>query len=242
MDRFATWTDPPQSPLLETGTVHVWRISLDQPDEKLEQFRRTLEPHELERAGRFHFENHRRHFIVARGFLRSVVARYRDTQPEELRFIYGDYGKPALASGQDLRFNLSHSKEVALLGVTRNAELGVDVEHIRADFATEDIARRFFSRAEVEVFNALPVEEQVAAFFRCWTRKEAYIKAIGKGLSQPLDKFDVALAPGVPPALLQAEDDDASRWALSDIDVGKGYAGALVVERPVAEVRFFRQD
>jgi 4'-phosphopantetheinyl transferase len=159
-----------------------------------------------------------------------------------LRFIYGDYGKPALASGQDLRFNLSHSKEVALLGVTRNAELGVDVEHIRADFATEDIARRFFSRAEVEVFNALPVEEQVAAFFRCWTRKEAYIKAIGKGLSQPLDKFDVALAPGVPPALLQAEDDDASRWALSDIDVGKGYAGALVVERPVAEVRFFRQD
>jgi 4'-phosphopantetheinyl transferase len=86
------------------------------------------------------------------------------------------------------------------------------------------------------------VEEQVAAFFRCWTRKEAYIKAIGKGLSQPLDKFDVALAPGVPPALLQAEDDDASRWALSDIDVGKGYASALVVERPVAEVRFFRQD
>jgi 4'-phosphopantetheinyl transferase len=121
-------------------------------------------------------------------------------------------------------------------------ELGVDVEHVRADFASEDIARRFFSRAEVEVFNALPREEQVAAFFRCWTRKEAYIKAIGKGLSQPLDSFDVTLAPDVEPTLLRTENDDASRWLLTDIDAGEGYAGALVVERPVAEVRFFRQD
>jgi len=242
MDHVATWTEPPPSPLLETGTVHVWRIALDQENEKLERFRGTLEPHELERAGRFHFEKHRRHFIVARGFLRSVVARYVNSQPEALRFVYGAYGKPALASEHDLRFNLSHSNAVALLGVALNAELGVDVEHIRADFASEDIARRFFSRAEVDAFNALPNEEQVAAFFRCWTRKEAYIKAIGKGLSQPLDQFDVTLAPGAPPALLRAQDDNASRWLLSDIDAGERYAGALAVERPVAEIRFFRQD
>jgi len=126
--------------------------------------------------------------------------------------------------------------------VTLDAELGVDVEHIRADFASEDVARRFFSRAEVEVFNALPKEEQVAAFFRCWTRKEAYIKAIGKGLSQALDAFDVTLAPGMQAALLRAEEDDAERWLMRDVDVGEGYAGALAVERPVAEVRFFRQD
>lgn len=236
------WTAPPQSLSLERGAVHVWRISLAQPDETLERFRRTLEPDEIDRAGRFHFEKHRRHFIVARGFLRTVIARYLATQPGSLRFSYGAYGKPALATEHVLRFNLSHSHEVALLAVALDAELGVDVEHIRADFASEDIARRFFSRAEVEVFNDLPREEQVAAFFRCWTRKEAYIKAIGKGLSQPLDAFDVTLAPGVLPALLQAEEDDASRWLLSDIDVGEGYAGALAVERPVAEVRFFRQD
>lgn len=236
------WTEPPQSPSLETGAVHVWRISLDQPDEALERFRRTLEPDEISRAGRFHFEKHRRHFVVARGFLRIVIARYLETQPESLRFSYGAYGKPALASEHVLRFNLSHSHEVALLAVALDAELGVDVEHVRADFASEDIARRFFSRAEVEVFNALPREEQVAAFFRCWTRKEAYIKAIGKGLSQPLDAFDVTLAPGAAPSLLRAEDDDASRWLLSDIDVGERYAGALAVERPVAQVRFFRQD
>lgn len=236
------WTEAPQSPSLEAGTVHVWRISLDQQDETLERFRRTLEPEELDRAGRFHFEKHRRHFVVARGFLRSVVARYLETQPELLRFAYGEYGKPALASEHVLRFNLSHSHEVALLAVALDAELGVDVEHIRADFASEDIARRFFSRAEVEVFNALPREEQVAAFFRCWTRKEAYIKAIGKGLSQALDEFDVTLGPGASAELLRAADDDASRWVLRDVDVGEGYAAALMVERPVAEVRFFRQD
>ena len=238
----STWATPPQSPSLETGTVHVWRISLDQPNDSLDRFQRTLEPDELNRASRFHFEKHRRHFIVARGFLRSVVAPYLEMQPESLRFSYGPYGKPVLASEHALRFNLSHSHEVALLAVALDAELGVDVEHIRADFASEEIAQRFFSRAEVEVFNSLPKEERVVAFFRCWTRKEAYIKAIGKGLSQALDAFDVTLAPDIQPALLRAEDDDASRWSLSDVDVGEGYAGALAVERPVAEVRFFRQD
>jgi len=218
----------------------VWRIALDQDDETLQRFRNTLEVGELNRAGRFHFEQHRRHFIVARGFLRSVVAQYLGSQPEALRFEYGAYGKPALAPGHTLRFNLSHSNAVALLAVALDAAIGVDVEHIRADFATEDIARRYFSRAEVEVFNSLQPEERVAAFFRCWTRKEAYIKAIGKGFSQALDAFDVTLAPGTAPALLRAEEDDASRWFLTDVEVGEGYAGALMVERPVAEVRFFR--
>ena len=238
----STWTEPPKSPSLEMGAVHVWRSSLDQPHDKLDRFRRMLEPDELNRASRFHFEKHRQHFIVARGFLRAVIGRYLEMQPEALRFSYGAYGKPGLASEHVLRFNLSHSHEVALLAVALDAELGVDVEHIRADFASEEIARRFFSRAEVEVFNALRKEERVAAFFRCWTRKEAYIKAIGKGLSQALDAFDVTLAPDVQPALLRAEDDDVSRWWLSNVDVGEGYAGALAVERPVAEVRFFRQD
>ena len=225
-EEFTIWTKPPQSVSLEAGTVHVWRISLDQPDDRLDRFRRMLDPDELNRASRFHFDKHRRHFIVARGFLRSVVARYLETQPETLRFSYGAYGKPGLASEHVLRFNLSHSHEVALLAVALDAELGVDVEHIRADFASEEIARRFFSRAEVEVFNALPREEQVAAFFRCWTRKEAYIKALGSGLSHPLDSFDVTLAPGEPAALSRVKE----LWSLFDLDVSPGYAGALAVE------------
>lgn len=235
-----TWTEPPQALSLASGEVHVWRISLEQPPGVLEQFRRTLGANELERASRFHFEKHRRHFIVGRGFLRDVISRYLEVHPDGLRFSYGIYGKPALASEHTLRFNMSHSGDVALLAVAEDAEVGVDVEHIRENFATEDIARRFFSRVEVDDFNSLPKEEQVAAFFRCWTRKEAYIKAIGKGLSLPLDAFDVTLAPGVAAALLRVEGDDASRWLLTDLAVDPSYAAALVVEVPVGSIRCWK--
>lgn len=236
MSEVFTWSEAPKSLSLTSGEVHVWRVELDQPEQVRERFQSSLEADELERAGRFHFEKHRRHFVVGRGFLRYVLARYLQAQPESLRFAYGAYGKPSLTG---LQFNMSHSHNVGLVAVA-DKELGVDVEHIRADFATEDIARRFFSRAEVETFNALPVEEQVAAFFRCWTRKEAYIKAIGLGMSQPLDEFDVTLGPGEPAALLYAKDDDASRWYLSDLDIGTDYAGAVVVEAPVSTIRLLR--
>ena len=237
MAEVSTWSEPPASLTLATGEVHVWRLALDQPDGVVAEFRATLEAGELERAGRFHFEKHRRHFVVGRGGLRYVLARYLDLKPEEFRFSYGEYGKPAL---EEIQFNMSHSHGVALFAVARDRELGVDVEHVRADFASEDIAQRFFSRAEVAAFNALEKQEQVAAFFRCWTRKEAYIKAIGRGLSEPLDAFDVTLAPGEAAALLRAERGDASRWAMFDIDAGEGYAGALAVEAPVSEIRLWQ--
>jgi 4'-phosphopantetheinyl transferase len=127
-----------------------------------------------------------------------------------------------------------------LFAVAADKEIGVDVEHVRADFATEDIAQRFFSRGEVATFNGLPKNEQVAAFFRCWTRKEAYIKAIGRGLSEPLDAFDVTLAPGEAAALLQAKGQDVSRWSMFDIEVGPEYAGALLAEAPVSQIRFWK--
>jgi len=238
MAEVSTWSEPPASLTLATGDVHVWRLGLDQPENIVAEFRDTLEAHELERAGRFHFEKHRTHFVVGRGGLRYVLARYLDVKPEEFRFSYGAYGKPALVS-EELSFNMSHSHGVALFAVALDRELGVDVEHIRADFASEDIARRFFSRGEVAAFNALDKEEQVAAFFRCWTRKEAYIKAIGRGLSEPLDAFDVTLAPGEA-ALLRAERGDTSRWAMFDIDAGDGYAAALAVEAPVSNIRLWR--
>lgn len=235
-----SWTGPPLSLSLAASEVHVWRASLEQPAAVVERFRRTLEPDELDRAARFHFEKHRRHFIVGRGFMREVIGRYLQADAEALRFSYGTYGKPALASEHTLRFNLSHSGEVALLGVTLDAELGIDVERVRPDFATGDIARRYFSRVEVADFDALPAEEQAEAFFRCWTRKEAYIKAIGKGLSQPLDAFDVTLAPGVAAALLRAQGDDVTRWMMAEIDVGPGYAAAVIVEAPVSVIRCWK--
>ena len=239
MSQPPTWLPPPEllSLSLQSGEVHMWRIELEQPGSVLEKFRSVLGTDELERARRFHFDKHRNSFVVARGFLRHVLSRYFDTTPETLRFSYSEYGKPALEGR--LHFNMSHSHRVALLAITEDRQIGVDVEHIRADFATEDIARRFFSHSEVGSFNKLLKEEQVAAFFRCWTRKEAFIKATGKGLSQPLDKFDVTLAPGVAAELLHVDEDDASGWSMSDIDVGEHYAAALVVEGSISNIRYW---
>jgi len=233
------WSEPPEALSLATGEVHVWRLALDQPDNVLAEFRSTLEPHELERASRFHFEKHGRHFVVGRGGLRYVLAHYLDVKPEEFRFSYGAYGKPALV-GEGLRFNVSHSHGMALFAVSADREIGVDVECIRADFATEEIAQRFFSRVEVAALNRLEKQEQIAAFFRCWTRKEAYIKAIGRGMSEPLDAFDVTLAPDETAALLRAEGQDVSHWTMFDIDVGDNYAGALLAEAPVSQIRLWQ--
>ena len=144
-----TWSETPGSLSLATGEVHVWRAELDQPDHLLEKFRDTLEEHELHRASRFHFEKHRRHFIASRGVLRQLLAQYLDAKPETLRLAYGAYGKPELDGehkNSRLRFNMSHSHEVALFAFAEDRELGVDVEHIRADFASEEIARHYFSR------------------------------------------------------------------------------------------------
>lgn len=223
--------------------MHVWRVALVQPEHVVQPLRSTLEESELSRADRFHFERDRRAFVVSRGFLRNVIGNYLKTDPAGLRFSYGPYGKPALDGEQknsSLRFNVSHSHGVCLVAMALERELGVDVEYIRADFASDDIARRFFSPREVAAFNALPQEQQVAAFFKCWTRKEAYIKAIGRGLSQPLDGFDVTLAPEAPPALLRADDDDASRWSVSDVAVDLNYAAALVVEGQISKIEFWQ--
>ena len=245
MGKSSKWPEPPDSLSLEAGQVHVWRISLEQEDALLARFRRTLAPEELDRAGRFRFERLQRYYVAGRGFLRDVLARYLSVKPEDLRFSYNAYGKPSLAGEESLQFNMSHSHEIGLMAVTRDAAVGIDVEHIRADFASDEIARRFFSRVEVETFNSLAKEEQVAAFFRCWTRKEAYIKAIGKGLSQPLDGFDVTLAPAEPAELLRPGDEDTAIWSVSDIDVGSDYASALMVEGTPSQIccwRYIGQD
>jgi 4'-phosphopantetheinyl transferase len=129
-----------------------------------------------------------------------------------------------------------------LYAVTEGRRIGVDVEHVRGDFASEDIARRFFSPFEVDVLFEVPDDERVAAFFRCWTRKEAYIKATGRGMSQPLDAFDVTFASAAEAALLRNEDGSHASWALADIAVGPEYAGAVAVEQPVAKIRYWNAD
>ena len=227
----AAWPAPPRRPSLDDRSVHVWRAELDVGDTGTARFAATLSADERLRAARFHFARDRDRFTVGRGVLRSLLGGYLGVAPAALAFAYGDHGKPALVGG-GLHFNVSHSAGVALYAVARAREVGVDVEGHRADFATAEIAERFFSPAERAALRALPVEARCAAFFACWTRKEAYIKARGVGLSLALDAFDVSLAPGEPAALLATRDDPGARdrWSLQALDPGPDLAGAVVAE------------
>ena len=229
------WAAPPDNLTLPANEVHVWLASLEQPEAIMLSLRQTLSPGELTRAGTFHFDKDRQHFIVARGVLRSILGHYLAMQPAQLRFAYNDNGKPsldALSREKTLYFNLSHSHNMALLAFSYVGEIGVDIEHMRPDIAVEQVARVSFSPREQDCLLALPAEERLQAFYACWTRKEAYIKGIGTGLSLEPDLFDVAFLPGEPAALLasRADPGEPARWTLQALQPGAGYAGALAVK------------
>lgn len=229
------WLLSPTNLTLSRDEVHVWRASLDMPASCVQALERTLSADELSRASRFYFQEDRKHFIGARGVLRTILSRYLDVEASQLRFCYCDHGKPALVptSGEiGLRFNLSHSSGLALYAVTCGRQIGIDLERIRVDFEYEEIAARFFSPQEHAVLSSLPPQMKPAAFYKCWTCKEAYIKARGEGLSLPLDQFDVSVAPAEPAELLNTSGDpqEASRWTLRELKPGAGYMAALAVE------------
>ena len=227
--------DASSVPALCDNDIHLWHGQLKCDPEVVTAYRGVLSSDELERAGRFHFPSNRDEFVASRGSLRTLLGHYLKRAPSELAFRYSQFGRPELAVSNDvesIQFNVSHSGTALLLGFARNRRIGVDVERIRTDFGTTEIAERFFSLAERVALRELPVEQRHAAFFRCWTRKEAFIKALGEGLSHPLDQFDVSLAPGIPAALLatRPDPDDAKRWSVWDVTAPDGYAGALAVE------------
>jgi len=231
------WRTPPENLLLPPDEVHVWRAGLDLDAGKIQKLRDLLSPDERERADRFRFPIHRQRFIAARGMLRTVLGLFLKVAPQALRFHYGPHGKPALAnvaSADGLRFNVAHSEGLALFAVARNREVGVDVENLRRKLTSDQIAERFFSSKEVTALRALPAELQRRGFFNCWTRKEAYIKARGRGFSLPLDQFTVSLAPGEPARLLETagDPDEASKWTLRDLPLPmeQDFVAALAVE------------
>ena len=229
------WRSVAQVPELTPDAVHVWRIGLDISDAVLSRLRDVLADDERQRADRFHFEKDRRHFTTGRGALRTILASYLGLRPEEIRFTYTNYGKPLLSGANEaLRFNLSHSHGLALLAVTLGREIGVDLEFIRDNLERDGelLAERFFSPREVAALRSLPAALRREAFFHCWTRKEAYIKAHGMGLSLPLDQFDVTLHPDEPAALLATRPDptEAQRWSMRSLLPADGYVGALAVE------------
>jgi 4'-phosphopantetheinyl transferase len=196
--------------------------ALDVDSFRLDQLQRLLSQDERERAARFRFEKHARHFIAARGILREILGPYLAVDPALIRFDYNSFGKPSVEGGP--RFNVSHSGGFGLYAVSGIREVGVDIERINPDFAHERIPERFFAPGEVAALRALPADAQIEAFFHCWTRKEAYIKAHGSGLSLDLKSFEVTLTPGEPARFLRG----VEGWSIETIEVPPGYVAALV--------------
>jgi 4'-phosphopantetheinyl transferase len=227
-------------PSIRPDELHVWSIPLEPADDVVARLAETLSADERARADRFVFPRDRRRFVVARGALRSILASYLDLAPSALAFAYGPAGKPRLEGSADLDFNLAHSHELALCAVTAGGPVGVDVEWLRPMPDLLAVARTAFSPAEQAALLARPEGERLAAFFRCWTSKEAYLKARGDGLSLPLDSFDVSLAADQPPALLANRLDPAEpgRWTLHAFAPAEGYVGALAVGGRPVELRW----
>jgi 4'-phosphopantetheinyl transferase len=214
---------------LAPGEVHILFSNLNRDASDLARLERYLSTDERARAERLRSGRVRDRFVAGRGFL-----RYTGVPPEEIRFSLGNFGKPGLTSETGfgiLSFNLSHADDLAILAIAGDRELGIDLEKISEGLPYHEMARIFFSHHELEELITLPTGKQLAAFYRCWTRKEAYLKGCGRGFSQPSDSFDVSLLPGHPPALTRhlTSPDEPSKWRLIDISVPKGYWATLAV-------------
>lgn len=222
--------------------IKVWLFALDLAADRLTRLHRLLDTEERARAARFRHDRDRDRFVARRGQLRLLLAEEGAGDAAALRYTVNAYGKPALAGAGDPRFSLSHSAGLALCAVARGVEIGCDIAHGDPALADPAVAERLFAPGEWLTFAALPPEQRVAGFFNCWTRKEAFIKAIGKGVSHPLDSFEVTLAPGDPPRILSG----GEGWSIASFEAAPGYRAALVAAGNAAPTmtppRWFRGD
>jgi 4'-phosphopantetheinyl transferase len=227
------WAPPPAKLALQAGEVHVWRVDLALAEPTVSHLREVLSPEEAERAARFRSPADGRRFVAAHAALRSILARSVGADPRELRFAAGDGGKPYLdAPAAAVRFNLSHSRDLALVAVSQGREVGVDLEWRPGVRDVEGIAGRYFSPAERRSLAGLAPDQRQGAFLRGWVLKEAYLKACGEGLRRRLDDFDVTMDEEDPPRLLAVRDrpGDESRWMLRYLRPHPEFVAALAVE------------
>jgi 4'-phosphopantetheinyl transferase len=228
--------------VLAPSEVHIWFVRLHEMTQQVDSLCEILVPDEVARAAKFRFETGRNEYIVTRSFLRHILGCYTGFAPHRLQFRYSPRGKPALAAewgGDQMAFNLSHSHGVAVYAVTKDRQVGVDLEYTDRSVEFDQIAERFFSPREASLFRRLPCDKKQEAFFSCWTRKEAYTKAKGEGLFLDLRSFDVTFAPSQPASLLSVAGDstEAQRWSLADLSAPAGYAAALAIEGTASRIQ-----
>lgn len=236
------WPAGPEAPELPADEVHVWRAELRPDAARSRALERLLATDERARAARFRFEPDARRYTIARGGLRRLLARYLDAAPDAIRLAESEHGRPYVSSPSpppDFDFNLSHAGDRVVYAFSAAARVGVDVEWMQALPEMEELVALNFSPREQRSWSALPEAARERGFFDCWTRKEAFVKAVGEGLSHPLHAFDVSLDPGRPPELQRLEAGDPTHWSLHDLDLGPGYAAALAVESPGVCLRRF---
>jgi 4'-phosphopantetheinyl transferase len=223
------------------GEVHIWGASLELPESRIAPLELLLAADERKRAARFRFPEGSNRFVASRAVLRIILGSYLNTPAHELVFSNGAHGKPALIAPRQnaLRFNSSRSQELALYAVSSGSEVGVDVERVRPDLEVDRIAELFFSQSEAGVIRGLRNDQKIDAFFSCWVSKEAYLKATGHGLSQPLSSFEVSFAGGTVPIGGDANKRVKSRWLLRQLEVAPGFKAAFVAPSNCDRVRYF---
>jgi len=229
------------SPQLGENDVHVWAFYLDVSPASLQRFESFLSLDERERASRFHFEQHRNRYVAGRGWLRELLGAYVDVSPDKIKFDYGLYGKPAFSqqsARKDIDFNLAHSDSFAVAGVTHTGPLGLDLERVRPLEDMGELVKRFFSQRESSLFEQLKREKQLSGFFNLWTRKEAWLKATGQGISHYLNQVEVSFLPEQSARLLKLPEGfpPAHEWSLHDLNPGCGLKGALAIAAKEARI------
>lgn len=237
------WQKAPRQIVLKDKDVHIWRMTLNQSETTRQDLWQVLSADERQKASRFMFASDSHKYIVARAVLRMILGQYLQVSPTTLQFGYTSYGKPYLQNAMStppLHFNVSHSGDVALYGITRNRRIGVDVEQMRPLADEAQFVKSIFSPVEQQAFGRIRPSEKQDAFFNGWTRKEAFIKAIGLGLSFPLEAFDVSLSPGLPAQLLEVRGTPGHQeWSMNALSVGPAYKAAYVVEGKQHQSSYF---
>ena len=239
------WRQPADRMRLEKGAVHVWRCQLNQTGATVQQMFEDLSPEEKQKSDKFRFDTDRHKFIAARSILRKILGAYFGIRPSQVSFSYNDFGKPALAlaTKHDYRFSVSHSGAILLIAVTRGREVGIDVELISVQNAFMEIARKVFSRREIAILETMPSGLQTDAFFTIWTRKEAYLKALGKGFSDTSKYFTVSLFPDVSEVLSVADECRKNRrWTVMTLPLSSEYKAAAAVEGTVGKLFFWQMS
>ena len=213
------------------GSILVWMAHVSTPQDSLSSLESSLDDHEHERAARFHFPEDRARFVLGRGLLRKCLGTYLRQPPETIKLGYTARGRPILARDQTIQFSISHTHDLVAIALTAQARVGIDLEYVQADLDPLELAGRIFSPEDLQTFCALPDHERSAVFFRAWTRKEAYLKACGEGISEGLQLVSVSFGAEETASLADARDDSAARnWRLHVLPVSADYMGSVACD------------